>query len=394
MRLGERNFISKDSVVTKAHILIVEDNGIVALDLETRLQSLGYGVAGIVASGEKAVESVKEKAPDLVLMDIVLKGEMDGIEAAETIGPQFEVPVIFITAYADRERLERAKLTMPFGYILKPFRDRDLKITIEMALYVAKVEAERRQAEESLREHQKLITLALEGTDEGIWDWDVIEGNISFNDDWIRILGYEPGERTFDFDWWIRSVHPDSRPVFESALNEYLEGLNKYYELEYRIRTNSGEWKWVWVRGICIEYDPDGSPRRFIGTHRDITDLKHTKKVLEKTEKKYQLFFEASPISQWDGDFSEVKKYMESLRDSGVEDFRAYFENHPEAVAHCCDIVKIVDVNQATLNMYKAPNKESLLNNLGFYLQQRPMMFSKRSLSPLRKVKRRSQAMR
>ena len=112
----------------KAQILIVEDDGIVAMDIESRLKKLGYSVSGTVIYGEKAIEKVEELSPDLVLMDIVLKGEMDGIEAAEIIRSRFDVPVIFLTAYADEERFERAKLTIPFGYILKPFQDETLRL--------------------------------------------------------------------------------------------------------------------------------------------------------------------------------------------------------------------------------------------------------------------------
>ena len=143
----------------KAQVLIVEDDAIIAMDIESQLKQLGYGVTAKVAYGEKVIEKVKENAPDLVLMDIILKGEMDGIEAAEEIHTQFDIPVIFLTAYADKNRLKRAKLANPYGYILKPFQDKDLEVTIEMALYVAKVDAKRRKAEEALRQTQKLESL-------------------------------------------------------------------------------------------------------------------------------------------------------------------------------------------------------------------------------------------
>ncbi len=137
--------------MAKALILIVEDDRIVARDIQNRLKNLGFEVTASVSSGEEAIIRAKEDLPDLVLMDIVLKGEMDGIEAAEIIRSRFDIPIIFLTAHADEERFERAKLTIPFGYVLKPFQDRNLKITIEMALYAAKVNAKRKQAEEALR---------------------------------------------------------------------------------------------------------------------------------------------------------------------------------------------------------------------------------------------------
>ena len=144
--------------MAKAKILVVEDDAIVAKDIQYQLKSWGFSVPAIVSSGEKAIQMAKENTPDLVLMDIVLKGEMDGIEAAEIIRSRFEIPVIFLTAHADEKRLERAKLTNPYGYILKPFQDKDLEVTIELALYVAKVDAERKRAEESLKlANEKLL---------------------------------------------------------------------------------------------------------------------------------------------------------------------------------------------------------------------------------------------
>ncbi|MBW4528893.1 MAG: response regulator [Phormidium tanganyikae FI6-MK23] len=115
-------------------ILVVEDERIVARDIEKRLKKLGYVVPASVASAEAAIEKVAELRPDLVLMDIRLKGQMDGIEAAEQIRAKYETPVIYLTAYADEATLQRAKATEPFGYIVKPFDERDLHVAIEVAL--------------------------------------------------------------------------------------------------------------------------------------------------------------------------------------------------------------------------------------------------------------------
>jgi two-component system, NtrC family, sensor kinase len=133
--------------MSKPKILIVEDDSIVAMDIETRLKKFGYDVCGKVGFAEKAIEKAEELEPDLILMDIVLKGEMDGIKAAQIIQIRFKIPIVFVTAHADEQRFERAKITNPFGYVLKPFQDRELKITIEMALYKSNVDAEIRQAE-------------------------------------------------------------------------------------------------------------------------------------------------------------------------------------------------------------------------------------------------------
>ncbi|MBE9183525.1 response regulator [Microcoleus sp. LEGE 07076] len=127
-------------------ILVVEDEVIVAEDIAGRLKKLGYAVIATVVSGEEAIEKVAEERPDLVLMDIVLKGEMDGVTAAEKIRSKVDVPTIFLTAYADDKTLQRAKITDPFGYIIKPFKQNDLRVAIEIALHRHSIEAKMRES--------------------------------------------------------------------------------------------------------------------------------------------------------------------------------------------------------------------------------------------------------
>ncbi len=107
-------------------ILVVEDERIVADDIKMSLQRLGYVVSGMASSGEEAVKKAEEIHPDLVLMDIVLEGKMDGVESASIIRYRFDIPVVYLTAYSDKKTLERAKVTEQFGYILKPFEDREV----------------------------------------------------------------------------------------------------------------------------------------------------------------------------------------------------------------------------------------------------------------------------
>ncbi len=128
--------------MSKKQILVVEDEAITAMDIQSTLQNFGYDVPCTVSSGQAAIKKAGENKPDLVMMDIVLKGEMDGVQAAEQIRSRFGIPVVYLTAYADDKTLKRAKITEPFGYIIKPFKGRELKITIEMALYKAKIENE------------------------------------------------------------------------------------------------------------------------------------------------------------------------------------------------------------------------------------------------------------
>lgn len=137
--------------MAKAKIMIVEDEWITAEDIKMSLESLGYTVTSVSSSGEEAIQNAEKGMPDLVLMDIVLKGEMDGIEAARQIRACYNIPIIYLTAYADENTLERASITEPFGYIVKPFVNEDLKISIEIALYKHRIEKERRRLIEELQ---------------------------------------------------------------------------------------------------------------------------------------------------------------------------------------------------------------------------------------------------
>ncbi len=127
--------------VVKPKILVVEDELIVARDIEQQLMGLGYEPVGTATSGERAIELVQQQRPDLVLMDIQLAGPMDGIVAAHIIRSQYALPVVFLTAYSADDILARAKLSEPFGYVLKPFAERELRTVLEMALYKHQSEA-------------------------------------------------------------------------------------------------------------------------------------------------------------------------------------------------------------------------------------------------------------
>ena len=144
-------------------IMIVEDNSTVAKDLYECLEGLGYGVMPSLASGEESIERAEAERPDAVIMDIHLRTEMDGIEAAEQIYSRYQIPVIFLTAYSDPELLERAKQVGSFGYLVKPFDERELYANIEMTLHKARSERETQRLNEEIRRHKKkLQALAVE----------------------------------------------------------------------------------------------------------------------------------------------------------------------------------------------------------------------------------------
>ncbi|HEX7468021.1 MAG TPA: response regulator, partial [Methanobacterium sp.] len=142
-----------------SNILIVEDEIIIAADLKVRLENLGYNIFGISATGNDAIRKTGETHPDLVLMDIMLKGDMDGIDTAQKIRDLYDIPVIYLTAYFDDEILNRAKITEPFGYILKPFEDMRIQSAVEMAVYNHHIEQKLKNSAKILEFSKELLQM-------------------------------------------------------------------------------------------------------------------------------------------------------------------------------------------------------------------------------------------
>jgi diguanylate cyclase (GGDEF)-like protein/PAS domain S-box-containing protein len=247
-------------------ILIVEDETIVALDLKNSLHLLGYIVVGTASSGEEAIVKANETRPDLALMDIILKGEMDGIQAADAIRAHLDIPVIFLTACADENSLERAKVTEPFGYLLKPFEERELHGHIEVALYKHRIE-------KKLRESEERYSLATQGANDGLWDWNLESQEIYFSPRWWSMLGYDDGQIGNRPEDWFRRLHPGDKDQVQCKLDEHLDGSTTHFESEYRILDAEGTYRWVLCRGLALR-NGEGKAYRIAGSQTDITDRK------------------------------------------------------------------------------------------------------------------------
>lgn len=142
----------------KKRIMVVEDEGITAMSIQSSLKKLGYDVTSLVFTGEEAVKKAEEEHPDLVLMDIVLDGRMDGIEAALQIHASCHIPVVYITAHSDEKMLRRIKESEPFGYIVKPFDDHELRMVVEIALYKNGMDRKLRESESELKKHRERLS--------------------------------------------------------------------------------------------------------------------------------------------------------------------------------------------------------------------------------------------
>ncbi len=195
-----------------ARILVVEDEYIVAKDIQSTLIAAGYGVPAVVSSGEEAIRKVEETHADLVLMDIELSGAMDGVEAAEEISSRFNVPVVYLTGNANGPTLHRAKISAPYGYILKPFDEAELHPAIEVALHKHEVESqrevtERRRADEELRQREERFRRIFEHSNDAILVIDPARDEIlDVNPKACDMLGYSREEL---LSLSVSAIHPN-----------------------------------------------------------------------------------------------------------------------------------------------------------------------------------------
>jgi len=194
------------------NLMLVEDERIVAFDLKRQLQGFGYQVGSVLASGEQAVEQVGRERPDLVLMDIHLEGRMDGIEAAAEIRARHQIPVVFLTAYAEDGTLNRALDSRPFGYLVKPCEGRELHATIQMALA-------RRESEKAVEQSEQRLQLALDAGSFGVLEWspalDRMRGDIHL----ATILDNHAFSIDESRESFLARVAPTDRAYVYEALN-------------------------------------------------------------------------------------------------------------------------------------------------------------------------------
>jgi PAS domain S-box-containing protein len=260
-------------------VLVVEDEAIISLDIKRLLSTAGYGVAAVAATAEQAIRLVESTAPDLVLMDIHLKGPVDGIETARQIRKQFKLPVVFVTAHADKNSLERARQSEPFGYIVKPISALSLTSTIEMALHKHRVERQ-------LEEHRAWLDTVLENIPDAILVTD-LSGELKFiNSAGEKLIGVERAElvgKPIDCAMPLSSGGPpssgDQRSLASQLLDKAEWGNRVSFPKETLLRLESTQ-AGVRVEGeVAISY-AEGEPAGAIFTLRDVSRKEQEENML------------------------------------------------------------------------------------------------------------------
>jgi PAS domain S-box-containing protein len=252
-------------------ILIVEDEVVVARDIRQQLKLLNYDPVATTATGEESLLLAERLRPNLVLMDIHLAGDMDGIAAARTIRERFDIPVVFLTAFAGDETVLRASMAEPFGYIVKPMEERDLKITVSMAIY-------KHQTDKAMRMSNERFDQLARQSRTGVWEVDAHGLYTHCSEVFCELMGY-PMEEIVGMKHFY-DFHPDrSREDVKKGGLEIIARQSSFRDLENPIQTREGRIIWVSSTGIA-DLDPNGNFLGYRGWDTDITKRKCDEAVM------------------------------------------------------------------------------------------------------------------
>lgn len=295
--------------------MIVEDEMIVSKNLELQLKDLEFNVIASTNSGEEAIELCKIINPDCILMDIKLSGELDGIQTATIIKHQKDIPIIYLTAFADDEILEKAKITDPFGYLLKPFDIRDLKKTIEIALYKHKLENQLRQSEEKFRILFNCSPLGNVLYEE---NGKIVDTNPAFLD----MLGFEK-EEVIERNIWNLIYGKDKVLTKPGDLDGYI------IETQIKQRNGNNIWVKISISSIYLPHLPD---KYFLGVVEDITLKRQSEEVLTKSELRLRQLVENLPAGAvyLDGNsfyFNQEAETITGFNNSEIKNLDDWFSN-------------------------------------------------------------------
>lgn len=394
-------------------VLLVEDEQILALSLRDQLDQLGYKVIETITSGIEAVQYAQEMLPDLILMDIILQGTIDGVEAARQIQSFYDVPIIYITSHSDHNIIERAKLTQPFGYLMKPIQLNELEATIEMAFY-------KHQHEKKLRELNKKLQKEISDREQSNMALRSSEERLKFSEIRFRklveqsplgIVVYSPQGRVKFSNEAVKIIHDLTDEDVELIRNNYniLEDdqLESHEIIDHIKRGLTGEA----IKIPAIRYDPrktkifpqtqreepcwleviiypvnddQGNIREVVLIHHDITELKKIEEKLKESEKRFKAIFEQAGVGValidiQTGKFIDInQKYCDILGYGRDELMSMTFEEitHPDDLEN--------DVNH--MNQLKSGEIKEFSIEKRYFHKNGSLVWGNRTVSPMWKI--------
>ncbi len=303
--------------------MIVEDEAIIYEETKSSLERIGYEIVASAQTGEEAIGKAKTFLPEIILMDIKLKGEMDGIEAAAIIRSHYDIPIIYLTAFAEEKRVERAKLTSPYAYLLKPIQNRDLYIAIEMALHTAKTNAEQKRVENELARQKLELQTILDSVPAMVFYKDKNDRFLNVNQFLVKSFGIPReeiiGKTAIELSpVEDKSYHDDDRQVIQTGKSKT--------EIIEPFKTADGI-RWAQTDKIPFR-DEKGEIKGVIGFSLDITKRVQTANALKRSEKYFQQLVESLTVGilvikndQIIFQNPECKKIVKELQNQNLSEF-------------------------------------------------------------------------
>ena len=270
-------------------IVIIEDDGIIVTRLKNILKKFGYNCVDAIAFGEEALKKITRIVPDMILIDIRLSGKVNGIEVAEQINLQFDIPVIFLTAYSEEKLLEQARLTEPYAYLIKPINERELYATIELAFYRHEMETKLKKSEEEVRKTRDYLENLINNANAPIIVWDPEHVITRYNHAFENLSGYKADEVIGKS---LEILFPDSETKDSLAKIELTSTGEHWESVEIPILRKDGGVRIVlWNPGTIYEADAN-AVLSTIAQGQDITDRLQAENMIKAERDKLQLLME------------------------------------------------------------------------------------------------------
>lgn len=285
--------------MSKKTVLVIEDEGIIAKDIQNKLERLGYNTI-VSDSGTKALKILKKSHPEIILMDIILKDELDGISTAQIINLDYNIPIIYLTSHTDKKTIERAKNTRSFGYLVKPIQERELNAAIEMALHNF-------ETENKLIESEQRYYHLFDNAPDMYFSVNQDGIVLNVNEFGAKHLGYTKEELIGNSVWAV--VYEEDLERIKKQVSLIFKERIIHSELEFRKITKGGKILWVQerVQLLCDSYN---NPRELLIMCRDITEDIKAKEDLALNEERLRLAIESSNQGTWDRNFVTGEHYF------------------------------------------------------------------------------------
>ena len=292
--------MSDAMIIQPVKLAVIDDNAEFSAIIKMLLAKEGVEVH-TAADGLKGLDLVKQILPDIVLLDIVMPG-MDGIEVCKKIRQTPELKDLYIAMLSgfktQTDQMAKGLEAGADDYITRPIPNRELLARLRACIHL-------KRAEKALGESEDRLSKILMAANDGMWDWDLRTSRVFFDPRYYRMSGYDVDEFPHNLEEFQKRIHPGDVDYVMNEAEKHLKGEIDRFDVKFRFRKKSGEWQWIQGKGIIVERDENGVPQRFVGTHRDISELKNVEEVLRSNYELLQIAGETARFGGWSVDLEK-----------------------------------------------------------------------------------------